>query len=64
MTFQDQQFNIPRLSRPGKMKFLNFMTFKIFHELQKPCDRECDHALLYIVNKQNINDIITAVLGV
>ena len=29
-----------------KMKFLDFMTFKIFHELQKPCDRECDHALL------------------
>lgn len=36
MTFQDQQLNSVTF-QAWKMKFLNFMTFQVFHDLYDPC---------------------------
>ena len=36
MTFHDQQL-ISMTFKAWKMKFLNFMTFQVFHDLYEPC---------------------------
>ena len=38
MTFQDQQLNSMTF-QAWKIKFLNSMTFQVFHDLYEPCQR-------------------------
>ena len=44
MTFHDQQLNSMTF-KASKMKFLNFMTFQVFHDLYEPCDDLLDYVL-------------------
>ena len=47
MTFKDRQLN-SMTSQAWKIKFLNSMTFQVFHNLYKPCV----HRRFYMMNYQ------------
>ena len=49
MTFKDQQLNSMTF-QAWKIKFLNFMTFQVFHDLYEPCKSVVSQKVSHLVS--------------